>query len=183
MVPDVHQPHTFAEFLEVHLNLTPELTAAGLSVEQVANVALLAVAHSDAYAATAHLVSLMGGLPVPSEDPKDFWFRLWQASGSAIFMPPNITSQVLRALNGDGTGLAYQLLSALEEMDQEQRAAAGLVIGQALEANGVSGYRQVKLGEWWLRDAEATSWRVVYAAQKTSSVDGQIDFQQGWRQR
>ncbi|MCX5130006.1 hypothetical protein [Streptomyces sp. NBC_00347] len=95
-------------------------------MEQVANVALLAMAHSDAYAATAHLVSLLGGLPVPSEESNDFWFRLWTASGSAIFMPANIRSQVLRALNGDGAGLAYQLLSAFEEMDQKQRASAGV---------------------------------------------------------
>ncbi|MER6522570.1 hypothetical protein ABT246_37785 [Streptomyces sp. NPDC001553] len=183
MVPDVRQPHTFAEFLDVHLNLTPDFEAAGLSVEQVADVALLAVAHSDAYTATAHLVSLLGGLPVPKDEPNDFWFQLWQASGSPIFMPANISSQVLRALRGDGIALAYQLLSVFEEMNQEQRAAAGLVIGQALEENGVSGYKQVKLGEWWLRDAEATAWRVVYASQKRSSVDDQSDFREGWRLR
>ncbi|MFF1716250.1 hypothetical protein [Streptomyces sp. NPDC058268] len=47
--------------------MTPEGEAGQLSTEQVADLALLAVAHADSYAGTARLISLMASLPVPSD--------------------------------------------------------------------------------------------------------------------
>ncbi|MET8332010.1 hypothetical protein [Streptomyces sp. NPDC005181] len=62
------------------------------------------------------------------------WFRLWQASGTRIFMPTNIQHQVQRALDGDGAGLADQLFTAVSEMNADQRAAAA-VVGESLAEN------------------------------------------------
>ncbi|MGO4459354.1 hypothetical protein AB4039_18960 [Streptomyces sp. M-16] len=181
MIPAVHHRESLADYLRYHLNLAPEVEASALDVERIARVAVLAVAHSEEYAATAHLVSLMGSLPVPSDEPRDFWFRLWQASGSAIFMPANIQGQVLRALRGDGLGLAFQLLNALTEMDRDQRVAAGLVIAEVLEEVDVSGFPPERIGEWWLSDVEATAWRILHADKKRVTVASQKEFEAGWR--
>jgi len=181
MVPDVRQPESLADYLHQHLNLTPEFEAGGLNVEQVANVAILAMAHSDGYAANARLVSLMAGLPIPNDEPRDFWFRLWKASGTAIFMPANINHQVLRALRGDGAGLADQLLTAVSEMNSGQRAAAAIVIGEGLEEKNLSGYKTEVLGELWLRDVETTAWRVLYATRKPDTWEDQQEFRDGWK--
>ncbi|MGW1551843.1 hypothetical protein [Streptomyces sp. NPDC002346] len=180
MVPDISQPETLAEFLDNYLNLTPEFECGRLSVEQIADVAMLAMAHSEGYAATAHLVSLWGGLPSPSDGDGDFWHRLWRASGTAIFLPANINHQVLRALSGDGVGLADQFLTAVSEMDAGERIAAALLLGEALEARDLSGYKPALLGELWLRDAETTAWKVLYAARKRTTYDDQAEFQRGW---
>ncbi|MFJ3205869.1 hypothetical protein [Streptomyces sp. NPDC086989] len=180
MVPEVHQPPSWGDYLHHHLNLTPEFEAGRLSVERVADVVMLAMAHSDGYAATAHLVSLMGSLPVPSDEPHDFWFELWQSSGSAYWMPGNVRHHVLRALRGDGAGLAHHLISALAEMDSERRAAAAKVIGGVLQ-EGLFGFPVWQLGQWWLRDVEETSWRVVYADRKRVTLDEQREFEEGWR--
>lgn len=181
MVPEVRQPESLADYLYQHLNLSPEFEASGLNVEQVASVAMLAMAHSDGYAATARLVSLMAGLPLPSGEPRGFWFRLWRASGSAIFMPANIDHQVLRALRGDGGGLADQLLTAVSEMTPEERAAAAVVIGEGLEEKGLGGYKSAVLGDLWLRDVEATAWRMLYAARKRYTSEDQREFREGWK--
>ncbi|MGW6941401.1 hypothetical protein ACWGF3_20715 [Streptomyces xanthophaeus] len=181
MIPAVHHPESLADYLRHHLNLSPEVEADHLDVDRIARVAVLAVAHSEGYAATAHLVSLMGSLPAPSEEPKDFWFRLFQASGSAIFLPANVRGQVLRALDGDGLGLAFQMLSALTDMDSDQRTAAALVIAEALEVVEVSGYPAETIGEWWLSDVESTAWRIMHAAKKTVTVADQRAFEAGWR--
>ncbi|MER6522566.1 hypothetical protein ABT246_37765 [Streptomyces sp. NPDC001553] len=172
---------TVHNYLRHHLNLSPEVEADHLDVDGIARVAVLAVAHSEEYAATAHLVSLVGSLPVPSDEPKDFWFRLFQASGSAIFLPANIKGQVLRALGGDGLGLALQMLNALTDMDRGQRAAAALVITEALKEVEVTGFPAERIGEWWLSDVESTAWRVLHATKKTVQVADQKDFEAGWR--
>ncbi|MFE4330756.1 hypothetical protein ACFRQM_15290 [Streptomyces sp. NPDC056831] len=58
MVPDVYQPESLADHLHQYLNLTPEFEAGGQKVGQVADVAMVAMAHSDGYTATARRVSL-----------------------------------------------------------------------------------------------------------------------------
>lgn len=124
--------------------------------------------HSEEYAATAHLVSLAGGLPIPSDEPRDFWFKLWQASGNPIFLPGNIRHQVLRSLQGDGKALADQLITALSEMSGPQRKAASAVIGEALEGTGMWGSSPGWLGDLWLQDVERTAWRILYARRENA---------------
>ncbi|MFF4741257.1 hypothetical protein ACFY2W_36050 [Streptomyces sp. NPDC001262] len=185
MVPETraaHQPESLAAFLRQHLNLPLDFEAAGLTVERIADIAVLAVSHAEGYAATAHLASLVAGLPIPVDKPHDFWFQLWQASGSAIFMPPNIKHQVLRALQGDGDGLADQMLTAVSGMSAEQRSAAAVVIGQGLEGERhVTGYSVELLGELWLRDIEMTAWRVLYASSQRPTWEAQAKFREGWK--
>lgn len=45
-------------------------------------------AQAPAHAGTARLVALMATLPVPGEEPQDFWFRLWQADDAPICCSP-----------------------------------------------------------------------------------------------
>ncbi|WEH33468.1 hypothetical protein PZB75_08800 [Streptomyces sp. AM 4-1-1] len=97
-------------------------------------MALLTTAHCDRYIATRHMLPLLAGLPVPTDEPyEDFWFKLWQASGTAYFMPGNMGASVLPALDCDGVGLADRLLSAFDEMTAEQWDAAAKVIWEALD--------------------------------------------------
>ncbi|WP_326793437.1 hypothetical protein OHA79_44700 (plasmid) [Streptomyces sp. NBC_00841] len=133
MIPDVRQPESLGDYLLQHMNLTPDFGASSLSVEQIADIALIATAHSARYAATSHLVSLLAALPVPSDEPHDFWFQLWQASGTPVLMPVNIKHQVLRALDGDGAGLADQLMTAVADMDPKQRTTAATDVIKELD--------------------------------------------------
>ncbi|MGP3691069.1 hypothetical protein ACTVZO_41455 [Streptomyces sp. IBSNAI002] len=183
MVPEVRQPGSLAAYLRQHLNLTPEFQVGGLDVERIANIAMLAMAHSEEYSANAHLVSLVGGLPLPSDEPHDFWFKLWQASGNPIFLPGNIRHQVLRSLQGDGKALADQLITALSEMSAPQRKAASTVIGEALEEAGMWGSSPDWLGDLWLQDVERTSWRILYARRENAenSLEAQEQFRAGWK--
>ncbi|MDQ0693597.1 MULTISPECIES: hypothetical protein [Streptomyces] len=63
----------------------------------------------------------MAALPVPSEEPQDCWFQLWQAADDPILLPANLRHQLLRAVDGDGAALADQLLSVVAEMSSDQR--------------------------------------------------------------
>ncbi|WP_351233826.1 hypothetical protein [Streptomyces sp. NPDC002133] len=182
MVPAVHQPESLTAYLRQHLNLTPDFAAGQLSVEQIADIALLATAHSAHYAATSHLLSLVAGLPIPSDEPKDFWFQLWQASGTPVLMPTNVKGQILRALDGDGAGLADQLLTAMTDMNSEERTAAAALIGQHLADHaGLPENEGPGLGELWLRDVDITAWRLLYADRTRPTWESQTAFRNGWK--
>jgi hypothetical protein len=181
LVPRVNQPESFAKFLEHRLNVTPELEAGRLSAERIADVALLAGAHAPAYAATARLVSLMASLPLPSDESRDFWFQLWQAADDPVAMPANLRGQLLRAMDGDGAGLADQLLTLVAEMSTEQRLAAAEVIGTAIGTNHFSGYKDGYVGELWLREVESAAWQVLHAYCGRRTWEEQQEFVRAWR--
>ncbi|CAM5528931.1 hypothetical protein [Streptomyces aurantiogriseus] len=101
-------------------------------MEGVAGIAVVAAAHSDGYAATGHLLGLLAALPAPTKAGERFWSDLWRSSGTAYLLPVNVKALVLRSLAGEGTALARQVLSAVDEMTPPQCFAAGEVIGQAL---------------------------------------------------
>nr|WP_186337972.1 MULTISPECIES: hypothetical protein [Streptomyces] len=156
-----------AHQLEQRLGPYPQLEAGPLGIERVADIAVLASAHSDGYAATAHLLGLLAALPAPTETGERFWTSLWRASGTAYLLPATIKDAVLRSLAGEGTALAGQVLSAVDEMTPPQRIAAGEVIGQALaESDHLPDLKARVLGDLWLRDLELTAWRVLHADQK-----------------
>lgn len=181
LVPRVYQPESFAGFLEHRMNMTPDLEADRLSAERVADLALLAVAHADSYAGTARLVSLMAGLPVPSEEPRDFWYELWQAADDPILLPGNLRSQLLRAVDGDGAALADQLLTAVSGMNSTQRVAAAEVIGKAIGTEHLVGYKAEYIGELWLRDVESAAWQILHAHRSPSTWEDQQEFVRAWK--
>ncbi|MFF3326921.1 hypothetical protein [Streptomyces sp. NPDC002889] len=121
--------------------------------------------------------TLIAGLPLPSDEPKDLWFQLWQASGTPVFMPANIKHQVLRALDGDGAGLADQILTAVGDMSAEQRGAAAAVIGRHLA--GYADHEGAWLGERWLRDAETNAWQLVHAERNRPTCESRSAFRDG----
>ncbi|WP_234335420.1 MULTISPECIES: hypothetical protein [Streptomyces] len=133
MLPEV-RPHVstaLADQLEHQLDLAPHLEVGQLDVERVAGIAVVAAAHADGYAATGHLLGLLVALPAPTKAGERFWSDLWRSSGTAYLLPVNIKAPLLRSLAGEGTALARQILSAVDEMTPPQRVAAGDVIGQA----------------------------------------------------
>jgi hypothetical protein len=84
---------------------------------------------------------------------------------------------VLRSLAGEGTALARQVLSAVDEMTLPQRVAAGEVIGQALvESDHLPDLKTQVIGELWLRDIELTAWRVLHADRRSDDPGGQKAF-------
>jgi hypothetical protein len=84
---------------------------------------------------------------------------------------------VLRSLAGEGTALARQVLSAVDEMTLPQRVAAGEVIGQALvESDHLPDLKTQVIGELWLRDIELTAWRVLLADRRSDDPGGQKAF-------
>ncbi|MFC8707169.1 hypothetical protein [Streptomyces anulatus] len=112
----------------------------------------MTMAQAPAYAGTARLVALMATLPVPSEEPQDHWFQLWQAADDPVLLPANLRHQMLRAVDGDGTALADQLLGAVAGMSSDQRTAAAELIGTAIGMEFLSGYEAGYVGELWLRE-------------------------------
>ncbi|WP_405862409.1 hypothetical protein OG407_28790 [Streptomyces sp. NBC_01515] len=75
---------------------------------------------------------------------------------------------MLRSLTGEGTALARQVLSALDQMTPPQRRAAGEVIGQALvESDDFPDLKTEAIGELWFRDLELTAWRVLHADRRS----------------
>ncbi|MFH9551672.1 MULTISPECIES: hypothetical protein [Streptomyces] len=183
MLPEV-RPHVstaLADQLEHQLNLAPHLEAGQLDVEGVAGIAVVAAAHSDGYAATGHLLGLLAALPAPTKAGERFWSDLWRSSGTAYLLPVNMKPQVLRSLEGEGTALARQILSAVDEMTPPQRAAAGEVIGQALaESDHLPDLKTQVIGELWLRDLELTAWRVLHADRRWDDPDGRQAFLAAW---
>jgi hypothetical protein len=88
---------------------------------------------------------------------------------------------VLRALAGEGTGLAGQIISAVDEMTPAQRVAAAEVIGQALaESDHLPDLKTQVIGELWLRDLELTARRVLHAAHKSPDAAGRDAFIEAW---
>ncbi|MDN3268947.1 hypothetical protein [Streptomyces sp. MA15] len=140
-----------------------------------------AAAHSDGYAATGHLLGLLAALPAPTAAGERFWSDLWRSSGTAYLLPVNIKDSVLRSLAGEGTGLARQILSAVDEMPPPQRFAAGEVIGQALvESDHLPDLKTQVIGELWLRDLELTAWRVLHADRRSDDPAGRKAFLDAW---
>ncbi|MYV92499.1 hypothetical protein GT350_20065 [Streptomyces sp. SID1034] len=163
------------------MGLAPHLEAGHLDVERVAGIAVVAAAHSDGYAATGHLLGLLAALPAPTTAEERFWTELWRSSGTAYLLPANIKAQVLRSLTGDGTALARQMLSAVDQMTPTQRVAAGEVIGQALvESDDLADLKAEVIGELWLRDLELTAWRVLHAARSSDDPAGRQAFLDAW---
>jgi hypothetical protein len=169
MLPEV-RPHVStapADQLEHQLDLAPHLEAGQLDVERVAGIAMVAAA-ADGYAATGHLLGLLAALPAPTKAGERFWSVLWRSSGTAYLLPLSIKAPVLRSLAGEGTALARQVLSAVDEMTLPQRVAAGEVIGQALvESDHLPDLKTQVIGELWLRDIELTAWRVLHADRRS----------------
>ncbi|MFG2615815.1 hypothetical protein [Streptomyces anulatus] len=161
--------------------MTPDLEVGRLSTEQIADLALMTMAQAPAYAGTTRLVALMATLPVPSGEPKDFWFQLWQAADDPVLLPGNLSHQLLRAIDGDGTALADQLLTAVAEMSSEQRSAAAGVIGEAIGTEHLSGYEAGYVGELWLREVESAVWQVLHAYRGRTTWDEQQEFLQAWK--
>ncbi|MET7766678.1 hypothetical protein ABZS71_33575 [Streptomyces sp. NPDC005393] len=169
MLPEVrsHVSAALAHQLEHQLALASRLEASHLDVKGVAGIAVVAAAHSDGYAATGHLLGLLAALPAPTKAGERFWSDLWRSSGTAYLLPGNIKALVLRSLAGEGTPLARQILSAVDEMTPPQRVAAGEVIGQVI-------------GELWLRDLELTAWRVLHADRRSDDPAGRKAFLDAW---
>lgn len=183
MLPEVH-PHVSASLrgqLEHQLVLAPDLGAGHLDVERVAGIAVVAAAHSGGYAATGHLLGLLAALPAPTEAGERFWSDLWRSSGTAYLLPATIKADVLEALAGNGTALARQILSAVDEMTPPQRVAAGEVIGQALaESDHFPDLKTQVIGELWLRDLELTAWHVLHADRRADDPTGRKAFLEAW---
>ncbi|MEU4358849.1 hypothetical protein [Streptomyces virginiae] len=183
MLPEFHS-HASAPLshqLVQRLGLDPRLEAGRIDVERVADIAVVASAHSDGYAATAHLLGLLAALPAPTAAGESFWSDLWRSSGSLYLLPSNIKACVLSSLAGEGTGLAGQILSAVDEMTPSQRVAAGEVIGQALaESDRLPDLKTQVIGELWLRDLELTAWRVLHADHKPADPAERKAFFDAW---
>ncbi|MEU8455292.1 hypothetical protein [Streptomyces griseoaurantiacus] len=183
ILPEV-RPHVstaLADQLEHQLDLAPHLEAGRLDVEGVAGIAVVAAAHSDGYAATGHLLGLLAALPAPTEAGERFWSDLWRSSGTAYLLPVNMKAQVLRSLEGEGTALARQILSAIDVMTPPQRVAAGEVIGQALaESDHLPDLKTQVIGELWLRDLELTAWHVLHVDRRWDDPDGRQAFLAAW---
>ncbi|MDV9186847.1 hypothetical protein R6L23_01120 [Streptomyces sp. SR27] len=182
MVSSPRLPESLDEYLSRYLNLPSDFEGR-LRADHVSKIALLATTHCDRYLATQHLVSLIAGLPVPTDEPyEDFWFKFWQASGSAYLMPGNMKPSVIAALDYDGLGLADRFLSAFNEMSVEQWDAAATVIGEVLEERVAGPFTLRQRGELWLRDVQLTSWRVLYAAPGPFTWEQREAFRNGWKQ-
>ncbi|MDQ0793439.1 hypothetical protein [Streptomyces sp. B1I3] len=183
MLPEVlpHVSATLTGQLEHQLGLAPNRGAGHLDVERVAGIAVVAAAHSGGYAAIGHLLGLLAALPAPTEAGERFWSDLWRSSGTAYLLPATIKAEVLRALAGEGTALARQILSAVDEMTPPQRVAAGEVIGQALaESDHLPDLKTQVIGELWLRDLELTAWHVLHADRRADDPTGRKAFLEAW---
>ncbi|MGY6021644.1 hypothetical protein [Streptomyces spinosirectus] len=183
MLPEVrhHVSAPLTNQLEHQLGLAPHLEAARLDVERVAGIAVVAAAHSDGYAATGHLLGLLAALPAPTKAGEHFWSQLWRASGTAYLLPANIKALVLRSLAGEGTALARQILSAVDQMTPPQRLAASEAIGQALvESDDFPDLKTEVIGELWFRDLELTAWRVLHADRRSDDPAGRKAFLDAW---
>lgn len=183
MLPEFrsHASTPLAHQLEQRLGLPHHLRADGLDVQRVADVAVVAAAHSDGYAAAAHLLGLLAALPSPTGAGERFWSDLWRSSGTAYLLPAALKEPVLSALDGEGTRLARQVLSAVGEMTPSQRVAAGEVIGQALgESDRLPDLKTQVIGELWLRDLELTAWRVLHADHRSADPEGRKAFLAAW---
>lgn len=86
---------------------------------------------------------------------------------------------MLRALGGDGAGLAGQILSAVDDMTEPQCAGA---IGEVLaETADLSGFKTHIVGSLWLRDLEITAWRVLFADRQQTGPAEREAFHDVWK--
>ncbi|MET7498313.1 hypothetical protein [Streptomyces sp900116325] len=155
------------------MGLASDLEAGHLDVERVAGIAVVAAAHCGGYAAIGHLLGLLAALPAPTEAGERFWSNLWRSSGTAYLLPANIKAEVAQSLAGEGTALARQILSAVDEMTPPPRVAAGEVIGQALaESDHLPGLKTQVIGELWRRGLELTAWHVLHADRRSDDPAG-----------
>ncbi|MGE5761771.1 MAG: hypothetical protein ACM37V_15550 [Gemmatimonadota bacterium] len=77
------------------------------------------------------------------------------------------------------SGLADQVLSFISKLTPAQREAAAKVIGEVLPGLWANA---AQAGELWLRDAEITSWRIVFAAERRNQRQEQRErFFKAWR--
>lgn len=87
---------------------------------------------------------------------------------------------MLRAL--DGAGLAGQILSAVDDMTEPQRADTADVIGEVLaETADLSGFKTHIAGNLWLRDLQLTAWRVLFAARQQTGPAERKAFHDVWK--
>ncbi|MEU2159421.1 hypothetical protein ABZ532_31325 [Streptomyces sp. NPDC019396] len=183
MLPEV-RPHVsgpLADQLQHQLGLASDLEARHLDVERVAGIAVVAAAHSGGYAAIGHLLGLLAALPAPTGAGERFWLQLWRSSGTAYLLPANMKAEVLQSMAGEGTALARQILSAVDEMTPPQRVAAGEAIGQALaESDHLPDLKTQVIGELWLRDLELTAWHVLHADRRADDPAGRKAFLEAW---
>ncbi|MFD9539954.1 hypothetical protein [Streptomyces sp. NPDC060022] len=183
MLPEVrpHLPASITDQLEHRMGSASNLEADQLDVERVAGIAVVAAAHSGGYAAIGHLLGLLAALPAPTEAGERFWSELWRSSGTVYLLPATIKADVLQSLAGEGTALARQILSAVDEMTPPQRVAAGEVIGQALaESDHLPELKTQVIGELWLRDLELTAWHVLHADRGSDDPAGRKAFLEAW---
>ncbi|MET7503244.1 hypothetical protein [Streptomyces microflavus] len=183
MLPEV-RPHVstpLTDQLEHQLGPASDLGTCQLDVAHVAGIAVVAAAHSGGYAAIGHLLGLLAALPAPTQAGERFWSDLWRSSGSAYLLPVTIKAAVLQSLTGEGTALARQILSAVDEMTPPQRVAAAEVIGQALvESDHLPDLKTQVIGELWLRDLELTAWHVLHADRRSDDPAGRKAFLEAW---
>ncbi|MGW8542221.1 hypothetical protein ACWGM4_17155 [Streptomyces albidoflavus] len=181
------------EYDELEQHLTQNLNApldwpedGGLTVSHVAKIASAATCDS-AYsrAANGHLIDLFAALPLPgTKDGEIFWERIVDVADSAAYniVPANMGGPFFdRIQEGDEAGIAYRVLSFLEELKPSQRADVAEAIGSALDTNTV-GVDGRYAGELWLRDAEMSAWRVALAARREFETAGDRErFFEAWR--
>ncbi|WP_405654439.1 hypothetical protein OHU25_32380 [Streptomyces sp. NBC_00117] len=181
------------EYDELEQHLTQNLNApldwpedGGLTVSHVAKIASAATCDS-AYsrAANGHLIDLFAALPLPgTKDGDTFWERIVDVADSAAWniVPANMGGPFFdRIQEGDEAGIAYRVLSFLQELKPSQRADVAEIIGSALDTNtvGVDGRYG---GELWLRDAEMSAWRVALATRREfETAQDRERFFEAWR--
>ncbi|MER5952368.1 hypothetical protein [Streptomyces sp. NPDC001893] len=182
--PDEHDE--LERHLTQNLNAPLDWPEDGLSVSHVAAIAA-AAACDTAYsqAANGHLIDLFAALPLPgTTEGKSFWERIRDAGGSAAWNihPANMGGPFFeRVHDGNEGGIAYRVLSFLEELTPSQRTDVAEVIGSALD-NGTIGISGRYGGELWLRDAEISAWRVGLASRRQFETSQDRErFFEAWR--
>ncbi|MFE4968618.1 hypothetical protein [Streptomyces sp. NPDC056660] len=167
--------------LKHQLGLAPRLEAAHLDVEGVAGIAVVAAAHCDGYAATGHLLGLLAASPALTAAGERFWSDLWRSSGTAYLLPVNVKALVPRSLAGEGTAMARQIFSAVDEMTPPQRVAAGDVIGQALgECDDWPDLRAQVIRGVVAPGSGTAPWRVLHAERRRDDPAGRQAFVDAW---
>ncbi|MFC4464293.1 hypothetical protein ACFPH6_06890 [Streptomyces xiangluensis] len=181
------------EYDELEQHLTQKLNVplnwpedSGLTVSHVAEIAAAATCDT-AYsqAANGHLIDLFAALPLPgTAERQGFWKRIGDAGGDAALNidPANMGGPFFdRIYGGNESGIAYRVLSFLEELTPSQRTAVAEVIGSVLD-NGTIGVSGRYGGELWLRDAEMSAWRVALASRREfETAQDRERFFEAWR--
>ncbi len=181
------------EYDELEQHLTQKLNVpldwpedSGLTVGHVAKIAVAATCDT-AYsqAANGHLIDLFAALPLPgTPEGEGFWKRIGDAGDDAALNidPANMGGPFFdRIHGGNERGIAYRVLSFLEELTPSQRTAIAEVIGSVLD-NGTIGVSGRYGGELWLRDAEMSAWRVALASRREfETAQDRERFFEAWR--